>query len=480
MEKYSFFGRQNELQILNKEVDKKNARLIVMRGRRRIGKSRLIEEFIQSNQLKAYTFSGILPVKGTTRKMQLEEFARQMGRNGLPRVVAEDWGDLFWTLASHTSRGPVVIVLDEISWMGTKDIEFLSKLKNAWDSHFKNNPDLILILCGSVSSWIEEEILNNPAFLGRISLKMVIRELPLHECNQFWKTGKGKISAFDKFKLLSVTGGVPRYLEEVDTSVSAEENIRHLCFSEEGFLFDEFDKIFSDLFGRKSAGYKRVVSTLVQGAKSQADIFRQLKVSRGSKVSQFLHELTLAGFLQRDYTWQIDKMATSGLSRYRLSDNYLRFYLKWIEPNHRKVEQGDFAQRSLSSMPNWDGIMGLQFENLILNNRKSILSQLGLLPDNIACHGPYFQTQTKQRSGCQIDYMIQTEQSFLYVCEIKFSKRPLGIKVIKEVQEKIQKLETPKHFSVLPVLIHVGPLSPALVNTNYFVKTIDCFELLNR
>jgi len=122
--------------------------------------------------------------------------------------------------------------------------------------------------------------------------------------------------------------------------------------------------------------------------------------------------------------------------------------------------------------------MGLQFENLILNNRKTIIKSLELLPDNIACHGPYFQTRTRERSGCQIDYMIQTVQNFLHVCEIKFSKRPIGLNVVKEVQEKIQRLEVPRHFSVIPVLIHVGPLSSALVNANYFVKTIDCSAVL--
>ena len=140
MTKKIFIGRRSELELLNNEVDRGMARLVVIRGRRRIGKSRLVEEFVKQNHLKAYTFSGILPVKRTTIKMQLEEFSKQMARNGLPRVVSDDWGDLFWTLASHTSKGRIVIFLDEISWMGSKDAEFLSKLKNAWDLHFKQNP----------------------------------------------------------------------------------------------------------------------------------------------------------------------------------------------------------------------------------------------------------------------------------------------------------------------------------------------------
>ena len=478
MTKKMFIGRQNEIEILNNEVDKGMARLVVIRGRRRIGKSRLVEEFVKRNQLKAYTFSGILPVKRTTAKMQLEEFSRQMARNGLPRVVSDDWGDLFWTLASHTSNGRIVIFLDEISWMGSKDAEFLSKLKNAWDLHFKQNPELILILCGSVSSWIEEEILNNPAFLGRISRKMLIQELPLQECHQFWEHSIQTVSAYDKFKLLGVTGGVPRYLEEIDPGMPAEENVRQLCFRKEGLLYDEFDKIFSDLFGRKTASYRRIIYSLIQSPKTQSEIFDDLGIARGSKVSRFLKELILAGFVQRDHTWNIRSQKMSELSRYRLSDNYLRFYLKWIEPNQIKITQDDFDHKSLSSLPNWDGIMGLQFENLVLNNRKLIINQLELLPDNVVCHGAYFQKQNQSQPGCQIDYMVQTSQDFLYVCEIKFSKKPLGVNIIKQVQEKIQRLKRPKHFSVLPILIYVGQLSKPLIDANYFVKLIDCSKLL--
>ena len=94
--------------------------------------------------------------------------------------------------------------------MGSKDPTFLGKLKTAWDLYFKNNPQLVLILCGSISSWIEENILSSTGFMGRISLDIILEELPLYECNEFWNAEQNRASAFDKLKVLSVMGGVPR------------------------------------------------------------------------------------------------------------------------------------------------------------------------------------------------------------------------------------------------------------------------------
>ncbi|MBF5058972.1 AAA family ATPase [Candidatus Neptunochlamydia vexilliferae] len=131
-----------------------------MRGRRRIGKSRLIEEF--GSGMTTHFFVGLPPTPGTTAQSQRDEFARQMVRElNIPSPKSDDWGDLFLSLSSHTDKGRILLVLDEISWIGSKDSDFLGKLKNAWGLHFTKNPKLILVICGSVSSWIEKNILTS-------------------------------------------------------------------------------------------------------------------------------------------------------------------------------------------------------------------------------------------------------------------------------------------------------------------------------
>ncbi|MCB1081847.1 MAG: ATP-binding protein, partial [Chlamydiia bacterium] len=223
-----FIGRGEELEELNTLLKKRSPSLVVIRGRRRIGKSRLIAEFCKT--LPTISFAGIPPTKNTTAQSQREEFSRQMQYElKINKPEADDWGILFRELVAHVQSGPRVVVLDEISWLGSKDPDFLGKLKNAWDMGFSNNHQLILILCGSVSSWIEKNILSSTGFVGRISLSMQLKELPLKECAKFWSCQEDRASAYEVFKVLSVTGGIPRYIEEIIPNETAEQNIARLC-----------------------------------------------------------------------------------------------------------------------------------------------------------------------------------------------------------------------------------------------------------
>ena len=329
----------------------------MIRGRRRIGKSRLAQEFAKN--AAHYSFSGLPSTQNISAADQREEFARQMQHElKIPIPRANDWGDLFWQLAQHVQKGRTVIVLDEISWMGSKDRTFLGKLKTAWDLYFKNNPQLVLILCGSISSWIEKNILSSTGFMGRISLDIFLEELPLHECNEFWNAEQDRVSAYEKFKILSVTGGVPRYLEEILPSQTAESNIQRLCFRKEGFLFTEFERIFSDLFSAKSKTYKAIVERLAEGPCELNEIYEALKVEKGGVISRYMEDLVTAGFLSHDYTWHLKTGLDSKLSHYRLKDNYLRFYLKYIGPNKKKIEK-----QQLKLPPQGHSAMGLQFES---------------------------------------------------------------------------------------------------------------------
>jgi uncharacterized protein len=478
-----FIGRQQQLKALTALYDKESPSLVVISGRRRIGKSRLIEEFGQNGRTnknaRFYEFIGLppSPTAPSSAQLQREAFAKQLQKYfGIP-IKADDWWDLLWFLAEQAKEGRVIILLDEISWLGGADPEFLGKLKTVWDSHFSKNPNLILILCGSVSSWIEENILSNTGFLGRISLQMILQELSLRECNAMWDGRQQAIAAFEKFKILAVTGGVPKYLEEINLSLSAEENIRRLCFIRSGILFNEFEQIFSDLFSKKGALYKKIVTYLADGAADRNEIAAALQVQIGGVVSDYLDDLQKAGFITRDFVWRLTDGKLSKLSQYRLSDNYLRFYLKYIQPNQHKIEQGLFDDSSMLALPGWNSVMALQFENLVLNNRAILRSSLGIKAEEVVSDGPYLQRKTMRQSGCQIDYMVQTVFNILYVCEIKFSRHALSTEVISEMERKLAALKYPKGFSYRPILIHVNGVSEEVLEQNYFAQIIDFSEL---
>ncbi len=391
----------------------------------------------------------------------------------IPLPRADDWGDLFWHLAERSQKGKMVLVLDEISWMGSKDPAFLGKLKTAWDLYFKKNPQLVLILCGSISSWIEENILSSTGFMGRISFDITLEELTLQECNEFWNAQQGKVSAFDKLKVLSVIGGVPRYLEEILPNQSAEVNMQRLCFRKEGFLFSEFERIFSDLFSIRSSIYKIIVERLADGPCELSDIYKALKVEKSGVISGYMEDLVTAGFVSHDFTWHLKTGLDSKLSHYRLKDNYLRFYLKYIEPNKKKIEK-----QAIKILPEWQSTMGLQFENLVLGNRKIIQRILAIDPSEIVNDNPFFQRKAKNRLGCQIDYMIQTKFGTCYLCEIKFSSKEISKSVIDEVQQKIFALELPRNISIRPVLVHVNGVDDYVKESGFFSSIIDFSDLL--
>ena len=345
--------------------------------------------------------------------------------------------------------------------------------------YFSKNPRLILVLCGSISSWIEENILSSTGFVGRITIDLVLEELPLNICNAFWHPKEKRISSYEKFKLLSITGGIPFYLEHIRTDLSAEENVRNLCFTKGGLFVREFEEIFSDLFSRSSTSHKEIIGCLANGPKDFAQICKELGKTQGGRYSKHLDDLVKAGFVQRDFVWHVKTGKQSTLSRYRLSDNYLRFYLKYIAPNHAKIDRGDFSDSILANLPAWDGVMGLQFENLVSHNRRILWNMIGIPVEDIAMDGPFFQNSTARQAGCQIDYMVQTRFNNLYVCEVKFSEKPVGLKIIKEVEEKTKRLRVPKGFSIRPVLIHVNGVEEGVLDEGYFDKVIDFGQLLS-
>ncbi len=235
MDAVKFIGREAELQSLTDLYKKKTASLILIKGRRRIGKTRLIEEFAKNEPF--LRFIGLAPTKGVTVQSQRDEFARLLSQQtGLPEIKSDDWSNLFALLAEKVKKGRFVILLDEISWMAHDDPTFLSKLKNAWELTYQKNPKLILVLCGSISAWIEKNILSSTSFFGRISKKITLKELSLYHSNQLLRAVGFERSPYEKFLFLSLTGGIPWYIELINPAHSANDNIKSLCFERDGIL----------------------------------------------------------------------------------------------------------------------------------------------------------------------------------------------------------------------------------------------------
>ena len=238
----------------------------------------------------------------------------------------------------------------------------------------------------------------------------------------------------------------------------------------------------NDLFSTTSLYYKRIIELLAEGSMEYGKICETLKVTKSSLWSGYLDELVKAGFITKSRSWNFKTGKVSQLVQYRLSDNYLRFYLKCIELNAARIESGDFAfaEKDPSELPGWDTLMELQFENLVLNNIKNIWEVLRISPSEVLMHGPFFQKKTQRQKGCQIDYLLETHSHTFIVGEIKFSRQAaaLGLPLIESVHQKIARLSIPQGYICWPVLIYVGEVSDSLRQAGFFSHFIDFSSLL--
>jgi len=242
--------------------------------------------------------------------------------------VPEDWFEAFSTLdRALGGRGKTVVLLDEISWMGKYDPLFAGELKQAWDNWFSRRPKVIVFLCGSVSAWIDKHIVRSKAFVGRPSMNLTLRELPLNVCPQFWGRQAGRVSTREILDVLSVTGGVPEYLENIDPSLSADDNIRNLCYRPGALLVDEFEDIFSDSIDENLGLKRSILKALADGPMVGEDIAAAAGVEYNGHVTENLAALETAGFVARDSGVNPATGRATKIVRWRISDNYTRFYL---------------------------------------------------------------------------------------------------------------------------------------------------------
>lgn len=412
-----------------------------------------------------------------TNRRQLDNFATRLSRiagRKMPRF--SDWTDAFEHLAESLKREKTVVLLDEISWMGGYDRTFPAQLKVAWDNLFNRRKNLVFFVCGSVSSWIHKNILKSRGFVGRISLDTVVDELPLSECVKFWGKRASRLATSDIVDVLSVTGGVPRYLEEVDPSLSADENIRRMCFLPDGYLFREFGELFNDVLPEKAPLKRAILEALAEGPMGGTELATRIKVERNGHFSEVLNELEIAGFLAKADGINPATGRRGRVDRYRLRDNYTRFFLRYVAPRVQEIRQGAFRFTTVAALPGWDAIMGLQFENLVLNNFTALLPKMGLSDKLFVSAAPYRNSRESKGGGCQVDLLIQTRKT-AYVVEIK-RKREIGGEVCDEVAQKVRRLPVLEGVSVRTCLVYDGLLASSVVADDFFDTLISVRELM--
>ena len=473
-----FIGRKQEMRDLNAFWGRDHGVLITCRGRRRIGKSTLIAEFASQSAQTFISIVGLAPRKGMTDARQRRHFCEKIAEIAEREYrEANTWSKAFRQLDELIdNRGRTVVLLDEISWMGGYDPDFAGYFKEAWDEYLRKHGNLIFVLCGSVSSWIAENILNSTGFVGRDSFDLELGELSLFDSVTLFGPTGARLSTTEKLDILSLTGGVPKYLEEIRPELSVDENFRRLCFLPRSLLFREFDETFSRVFGQRVATRGRILRLLVDGRRSVSELADSEERSVNGSYAEVLRDLCYAGFVAEESGMNPLTGKAVKESRYRLKDNYARFYLKNIEPRAAAIKAGLFEFASLEQLNGWDSILGLQFENLILNHVNDLFPHLGLERSLGLSAAPYLQNETKRNERCQIDLLIRTERT-LMVVEIK-RQREIRHDVVDEVSDKVRKLKYDKRLSVRTALVYDGHLSASVPADRYFDYIIPSDVLL--
>ena len=475
-----FIGRDGQIGSLMVLWKKRVASFVTCRGRRRIGKSTLIEVFARRSEARFIKVEGIRPGANVSNADELASFAAQLScQTGCEDTPPSSWMNAFARLDREIKDdGRTVVLLDEVSWMAHGDKLFASTLKIAWDNFLKRHDRLVLVVCGSVSTWIRENIIDDGAFYGRRSLDIVVPELSLPECACFWGESARRIDRLEIVDILSVTGGVPKYLEELDPSVGADENLRRLAFSPHGVLRDDFDEMFRDVITRQQTFAGAVIRSLVSGSKSIPEIARTLGLDRNGHFSAALDQLAEAGLVALDEGKNPATGEDAHGSSYRLRDNYARFYLKYVEPVAKAIDRGEFKMGSLEALDGWDAVKGLAFENLVVNNAPLLFEKLGLSNAQVVSAVPYRRMAARDgtRGGVQVDLLMQTRKSICLV-EVK-RQREIGREVIAEMEEKVRLVPRRSGVSVRTALVYEGHLAPIVEADGFFNSVIPFREIL--
>lgn len=425
-------GRLREQAILKEVFENKKSELIAIYGRRRIGKTYLVREFYK--QSIVFEVTGLF---GASLQDQISNFTKEIRKRSRRtlRDLPKNWLEVFSIFEMYLDTLPKgkkkVIFIDEFPWMATAKSKFLMAFENFWNTYCTKRNDLIVVICGSAASYMVQKIIKNKGGLhNRISRKIRLLPFNLSETEQFLIKKGLKFTRYDVIQIYMALGGVPQYLEKLSKGLSVSQNIDKLCFSKDGLLNDEFNQLFISLF-ENSERHIKIIKTLASSNKglTRNELIVKSKLPSGGDFSLKLEELVESGFVT-DYPFYQNKRQ---LTLYRLSDEYSRFYLKFIAFNKNG---GEGTWQKLSTSKSFQSWSGFVFETLCLKHILQIKKALRI--DIIYTHETCWFNE-----NAQIDLLIDRADNVMNVCEMKFYNSPFVIdkKYYFNLKNKISELQ---------------------------------------
>ena len=432
-----FIGRARELEFLQERYDSARAELIVLYGRRRIGKTELLQQFARD---KAAVFYACTECTG---QEQLARFSKRILQTGLPAArfltSFSDWETALRSIQDVPSEGKKLLIIDEFPYMCASRPELPSILQNLWD-HELSRANVMLILCGSAMSFIENELLaeRNPLY-GRATGIYKLLPLPFVSVRQFFP----QYSVEDQVAVYAILGGIPYYLIQFQPEKSLEENIRTNLLQKGCVLYSEVEFLLRQEL-RETSVYNAIIEAVALGNNTLALIHSKTQLEK-SKISVYLKNLMEIGIVEREFSIlsTMKERAGSGRGLYQLTDAYFRFWYAFLYSSHSELEAGDVQGV-------WQHVIAPQLHEFVSRTYEKVCieylrvrNQAGELPFHFVKIGRWWEKVTRTVEGKkhsvseEIDIVAvdRAERQFL-LAECKFRRAPADLDVLRQLQDK--------------------------------------------
>lgn len=451
-------GRKKESEILNRLYNSNEAQFVALYGRRRVGKTYLVNELFRNK----FTFkhAGLSPIESGESKLksplkaQLRNFYNSMVLSGLsPKRIPKDWMDAFLmlevALQEKDDGSKQLIFIDELPWLDTPKSGFITAFESFWNNWACSRKNLMLIVCGSATSWMSDKLINNHGGLyDRVTYEVKLEPFTLAECEQFFLERNIRFSRYDVANAYMIFGGIPFYLGYFGPSSSLAQNVDRLFFEKNSPLIDEFERLFNSVFTNgefiktlvKVIGKKRIGCT-------REEIISELNIPSNGMLSSSLKAL-----ISSDFVIKYQPYGSKKKEYYKLIDPFCIFYLKFVESFSKLSDDFWLSNVSSQNIVSWRGIA---FENVCFNHIRQIKESLGI--SGVSSEESSWFRKGNDIDGAQVDMLIKRKDNILNMCEIKFynSEFVVDKNIDKQIRNKIVALEeeTPKKYGIRPTLI---------------------------
>lgn len=417
-------ARKEEQRILHNLKNEKTAQFLAVYGRRRVGKTFLIREYFEDSFSFRHTALSPLELKDINPdalyKAQLSEFRKSLLRYGHGNdSPIQDWFEAFdrlrELLESKKSDGKLVTFIDEMPWMDTPRAGFMSALEHFWNDYGAGKHNLLLIACGSATTWMLDKLIhNNGGLYGRTTREMHIHPFTLSECEEYYSSRGIMMDRYDILQSYMILGGVAYYMSYIEKGRSLAQNIDTILFSQGGKLEDEYDKLFTSLFG-DNGRYRKIVEFLSKNryGATKKEIAEAVGMKQGGTLSNMIKALIKSDLVISYNDFGSSKKETY----YKLSDLFCLFYLNFVQKH--PTTNRTFWQDNQNS-PKLNSWKGLAFEDVCFVHQNEIKSALGIGGVHTEIY-PWRSTKEDSGRGAQIDMLIDRADRVMNICEIKFS-----------------------------------------------------------